>query len=188
MTWQFSIDVGGTFTDCFSISPSGESRCIKVLSSGLFKGRVDSAVSATQIKDSRRLHEPDNLWSGSKITLLPESHSPQTAQIENSCGASGTLQLNRSITCLQDASREPVRYEISMGEPAPLVAIRHSLGPPRTHHHSVERAHQVLAAVGRPAQVDALVPDGVCLPVLATLKQPSSRDAILLRSSPSYIP
>ncbi|MBL8854474.1 MAG: hypothetical protein JNK57_10950, partial [Planctomycetaceae bacterium] len=32
-TWRFWIDVGGTFTDCFGISPSGSwSRC-KVLSS-----------------------------------------------------------------------------------------------------------------------------------------------------------
>ena len=109
MTWQFAIDVGGTFTDCFSISPKGETRCIKVLSSGLYKGRVDSAVSATQIKDSRRLREPDNLWSGSKITLFPEGQLPRSAQIVDSCGASGTLKFDQPITCLQDASREPVR-------------------------------------------------------------------------------
>ena len=32
-TWQFWVDRGGTFTDCLGISPEGEVRTTKVLSS-----------------------------------------------------------------------------------------------------------------------------------------------------------
>ena len=33
--WQFWVDVGGTFTDCFAIDPSGTQHALKLLSSGV---------------------------------------------------------------------------------------------------------------------------------------------------------
>lgn len=56
--WQISADTGGTFTDCFGISPEGESRLVKVLSSG----RLRLTVTEVPDENTLRLRIPDG-WS-----------------------------------------------------------------------------------------------------------------------------
>ncbi|MCA9299162.1 MAG: hypothetical protein KDA28_08855, partial [Phycisphaerales bacterium] len=40
MKWQVWVDTGGTFTDCIGVSPGGEVRRAKVLSSGVLRARL----------------------------------------------------------------------------------------------------------------------------------------------------
>ena len=44
-SWEFWIDVGGTFTDCMARSPDKRTLRHKVLSSGVVKGRVGAGSS-----------------------------------------------------------------------------------------------------------------------------------------------
>src|SRR5215204_84392 len=44
MSWQICVDTGGTFTDCIAIDPSGCSRNLKVLSTGVLRVRVNVAT------------------------------------------------------------------------------------------------------------------------------------------------
>jgi 5-oxoprolinase (ATP-hydrolysing) len=68
--WQFSIDVGGTFTDVVARRPDGELVTYKLLSSGVIRGQCGEGSTADCIIDSRRIGEPDDLWVGYKLTLL----------------------------------------------------------------------------------------------------------------------
>ena len=69
-TWEFSIDVGGTFTDVVARRPDGELVTYKLLSSGVIRGQCGEGSTADGIIDSRRIGEPPDLWAGYKLTLL----------------------------------------------------------------------------------------------------------------------
>ena len=72
VTWQFWIDVGGTFTDCIARSPAGELRPIKVLSSGVTKGQIAERQGTNRIADPLREHDPDDFWLGYEIRFFDE--------------------------------------------------------------------------------------------------------------------
>jgi 5-oxoprolinase (ATP-hydrolysing) len=42
-TWKIWVDTGGTFTDCIAVDPTGQSRRLKVLSSGILRVKIISA-------------------------------------------------------------------------------------------------------------------------------------------------
>ena len=65
MTWQFSIDVGGTFTDCIAVSPSGRSTRLKVLSSAVTKGAIEQ-LESYGFRDSSRSEAVD-FWNGYSV-------------------------------------------------------------------------------------------------------------------------
>ena len=68
--WQFWIDVGGTFTDCFACHANGSLQSQKVLSSGVTKGMVADGSAATCIVDPRRNVDPAGVWRGYRLRLL----------------------------------------------------------------------------------------------------------------------
>ncbi|HEY5915859.1 MAG TPA: hydantoinase/oxoprolinase N-terminal domain-containing protein, partial [Chryseolinea sp.] len=43
-SWKIWIDTGGTFTDCIAVDPSGHSRNLKVLSSGILRIRIKRTI------------------------------------------------------------------------------------------------------------------------------------------------
>lgn len=47
--WRISADTGGTFTDCFAITPDGSERRCKVLSAGCLRSRIVEIVSAKHV-------------------------------------------------------------------------------------------------------------------------------------------
>lgn len=48
--WKIWIDTGGTFTDCIAISPGGNTRRLKVLSSGVLRIRIAKVVSGNSLQ------------------------------------------------------------------------------------------------------------------------------------------
>ena len=70
--WQFWIDVGGTFTDCFAHAPNGSLRSKKVLSSGVTKGTVADGSTENRIVDPRRDPDPRGVWQGYRLRVLGE--------------------------------------------------------------------------------------------------------------------
>ena len=68
--WEFSIDVGGTFTDCIARSPNGELRPIKVLSSGVTKGQIEDRQGTNRLVDPLRRHDAADFWIGYEIRFL----------------------------------------------------------------------------------------------------------------------
>jgi 5-oxoprolinase (ATP-hydrolysing) len=63
-------DVGGTFTDCFLVCPDQPLRCIKVLSTGVVKGRVARWRDSNTFIDPDRIPAPDGFWSNSLLRWL----------------------------------------------------------------------------------------------------------------------
>lgn len=120
-SWEFWIDVGGTFTDCVARDPSGQITQHKTLSSGVTKGRTSSDAGLArrgQIVDPARSRDPDRIWKGYRIGF---GVNPEQTHF--------VIGFENGILSLGDIS-VPVdsHYELISPEPAPLVAIRYLLG------------------------------------------------------------
>jgi 5-oxoprolinase (ATP-hydrolysing) len=122
MNWQFWIDVGGTFTDCFSQSPDGETQRLKVLSSAVTKGAVTKGTNdnGSSFLDTARVADPDGFWSGYRVHFFRTDGDCVLDTVVTNFVA-GEFQL--PFPCPADA----VRYELSSNEEAPILAIRRAL-------------------------------------------------------------
>lgn len=126
--WEFWIDVGGTFTDCFGRAPDGALARHKTLSSGITQGVAGSASSATEIIDRGRCADPADFWSGYELRLFnPLGKVIATRKVSAFNATSGTLQLDRPLDAAPHASQV---YQLASGEEAPILAIRYLLGLP----------------------------------------------------------
>jgi 5-oxoprolinase (ATP-hydrolysing) len=124
--WEFSIDVGGTFTDCIARTPAGELRPIKVLSSGATKGQVAELQGTNRLVDPLRTADPENFWPGYEIRFLDERGQPTlTTKVAAFHRRLGVLEV---ATLLPPSITAGTRYELSAGEEAPILAIRAALG------------------------------------------------------------
>lgn len=117
--WKFWIDVGGTFTDCIAVTPSGALRQFKTLSSGVVKGTAKTLAPAS-ITDPQRSVDPAEFWTGATCRLI--SGNGTTVQT-TTCIAfekvTGTLLLSDALT-----GEDIVAYELNLHLPAPVLAIR----------------------------------------------------------------
>jgi 5-oxoprolinase (ATP-hydrolysing) len=124
---EFWIDVGGTFTDCFLRDDHGTLRRHKLLSSGVTKG-VAASGDAAMIVDPARHADPADFWIGYELRLLNVDGSiAATSRVASFDQNTGTLRLESSLVVSRITGAS---YELSSGEPAPIVAIRHFLGLP----------------------------------------------------------
>ena len=78
------VDVGGTFTDCIvcdAVSPVGDRRCLKVLSSGVVRAHVTEILSANRYRLRFAAHDShsfavQDFWRGAAISLLSDGRPP----------------------------------------------------------------------------------------------------------------
>jgi len=137
-TWEFWIDVGGTFTDCVALRPDGSLRTHKLLSSGVYKGRVTEGSTPTAIVDPLRRADPPEFFRGWRLALLRGDGRVARSGETRPCGeserrddicvcafdaAAGRIELARPA-----ASEPGMSYELRCDEPAPVVGIRWLLG------------------------------------------------------------
>src|SRR5437879_1392365 len=125
MTWQFWLDVGGTFTDCLARAPDGRLLRRKVLSSGVTKGRVVEAALGHVVVESN-VSVPDGFWTG-YILFVFDEHGVELAadMVLNSVRDGKLLRLDTLDIGWPPQSRS---YEIASVEEAPILAIRLFLG------------------------------------------------------------
>src|SRR5689334_20125527 len=99
MHWQFWIDVGGTFTDCFARTPEGKLLRHKVLSSGVTKGIAASGSGSRCIVDSVRMDDPPQFWRGYRLRLLDEKgNSLAEATVADFCRLAGSFHLTPALS------------------------------------------------------------------------------------------
>jgi 5-oxoprolinase (ATP-hydrolysing) len=124
--WEFWIDVGGTFTDCFARRPDGSLLRHKLLSSGVTKGQTADSSTPLEIFDPGRAGDPDNVWAGYRLRLL-DGHGQPVAEgvVERFEARRGTLHLREPLSV---EVRRGQGYELYSREESPLVAIRYLLG------------------------------------------------------------
>jgi 5-oxoprolinase (ATP-hydrolysing) len=122
-SWQFWIDVGGTFTDCIGVTSDGKLRQFKTLSSGVTKGSIPQG-SDYSFADPLRISDPAEFWTGATCRLLSRNgetiHNTTVTVFDN---VTGTLQLKD----IPDRD-EIASYELDLNLPAPVLAIRWLLG------------------------------------------------------------
>jgi 5-oxoprolinase (ATP-hydrolysing) len=124
--WEFWIDVGGTFTDCFGRRPDGALLRHKLLSSGVIKGIVAGGSTRRVIVDPARGTDPAHFWRSWRFELIDAQGSLLgESVVAESGGVTGRLELATPLTV--DPTPES-RYELSSPTEAPLVAIRYLLG------------------------------------------------------------
>jgi 5-oxoprolinase (ATP-hydrolysing) len=127
-TWRFWIDVGGTFTDCLAISPEGQERFTKVLSSGLVKGTIDQVVDENSFIDSAQIGI-DQFWRDVDIHLLSAAGEELAqARVVRFEPATGRFQLDHGV--FNQSGPQPAKYELDCGFPAPVLAMHLIQGVP----------------------------------------------------------
>ncbi|MFO1005334.1 MAG: hydantoinase B/oxoprolinase family protein [Planctomycetaceae bacterium] len=120
--WRFAIDVGGTFTDCVGVSPVGQLKVFKTLSSGQTQGVVAELIDARTFADPARSHDPQRFWNGASLRF---SGVDLTFTIRHHDADAGQLTVVPDIPA---SIRVGSAYEISTGDEAPILGIRHLLG------------------------------------------------------------
>ncbi len=124
--WQFWIDVGGTFTDCFGVRPDGVIVRHKLLSSGITKGTPAADSTSRCVVDATRKNDPPNFWQGYDLRLLDASGTCVSAsRVASFDAATGSLTLERPLPTVATTRH---RYELVNTQTAPIVAIRYLLG------------------------------------------------------------
>src|SRR5262245_19066794 len=124
--WEFWIDVGGTFTDCFALAPNGSLRRHKLLSSGVTKGAVGAGSSSGAILDAARRNDPSGFWSGARLRLLDTAGGiVAESNVINFAAEAGALRLEPA---LDPPSQSGQAYELTTGDDAPVLAVRYLLG------------------------------------------------------------
>lgn len=127
--WEFSIDVGGTFTDCLARGPDGEFVQCKVLSSGVTKGQVTEFQGTNRCLDPGRVGDPPGFWTGYELRLLDQrGDSLFVTRVEGFDAHTGALLVAAVLPT--ETCPLPVSYELTSGEEAPTLAIRRVLGLP----------------------------------------------------------
>lgn len=123
--WEFSIDVGGTFTDVIARDPGGATRRMKLLSSGVTKGRVGAGSNGHAIVDAARVGDPPAFWTGWQLAILNEAGAATaTGDVTSFDPAVGKLQ----VRGLQHPPANGAHYELRCELEAPVVAIRYLMG------------------------------------------------------------
>lgn len=138
-TWQFWIDVGGTFTDCVFQSPTGIRESLKVLSSGVIKGRASQPINGNLLKAPTLTGYSDDFFNGFAIRFLDELRSESTDKqlakeesLKNIVGESVVEDYDSKTGEIkfQKISAQPncTSFELYSHQPAPLLAIRRAIG------------------------------------------------------------
>lgn len=111
--WHFSIDTGGTFTDCIATDPQGDTHRRKVLSSGVLRGEVASAQGRT-LHTAAAWARGENLFKSYQLTLPEAGFQGKILEQKG-----GRLKLDQELP-----GQTGQTLEISAGEEAPLLALR----------------------------------------------------------------
>lgn len=117
MTWTISVDTGGTFTDCFAISPEGKSSSLKVLSDGTVRGRFQQKVSEMEWMLEQDWDLPDHIFTNG---FLKNLRTGEESVILHSRERGKVLLLKTSWK----KSKIGDTIAFFTGEPAPIFATR----------------------------------------------------------------
>ena len=115
--WQVWVDTGGTFTDCLALSPNGDLRRCKVLSSSALRGRIDSTVDDLSFDVVARWPEAADFCRGFGLRILGEQEHTIVTQYDPK---KKRLRVTEPLAGLSAG----VAIELFTGEEAPVLAAR----------------------------------------------------------------
>lgn len=115
--WQIWIDTGGTFTDCLALSPTGELKRTKVLSSSFLRGRILQKTAPQTFQIATSWPFDPQLIKGYDFRIVGQEIFSKIANIQENA-----LILADDLI-LPEASKE-YDFEITTHEEAPVLATR----------------------------------------------------------------
>ncbi|MFM7516539.1 MAG: hydantoinase/oxoprolinase family protein, partial [Pirellula sp.] len=125
-SYQVWCDVGGTFTDCFVLTPDSHRLKLKVLSHGRMPGVIERWIDASTWVDPRRIGQPDRFWCSSSVVLYDDARNVVAQGIcSDFCGSTGAIEVKGPAH-----PQSAVAYELVPGIDAPVLATRMMLGVP----------------------------------------------------------
>ncbi len=137
--WQLQVDTGGTFTDCIAVSPSGEIRRLKVLSSSALRGRIAAPPGRRSVTIEGLPALPAGFFRGFLFRPVLRAHSDRLAEGR----PGGILALDWDPAALrldlaEDLDSIPEIAALAAGaacelvgpEEAPVLAARIATGTP----------------------------------------------------------
>lgn len=116
--WKIWVDTGGTFTDCIALTPAGEIRRLKILSSSVIKAEVKSVLPGNCLLVVANLHASADIFKNFFVRLAGEEIS---LRIESTNPAKGLIYLQSKIPKQIKAGS---RIEITSNEEVPVLAAR----------------------------------------------------------------
>ncbi len=127
LVWRFSVDTGGTFTDCVAVDPDGVVQRVKVLSSGALRGAVVRVASSRRIVVAAEWLSGANAERASRAVVgcefrpLGVERDAPGAVVVALTPESKQLELDRAPSFELNAGD---RFELRSFEEAPLLAAR----------------------------------------------------------------
>jgi len=117
--WNIWIDTGGTFTDCIAKDPNANLYHAKVLSKSALRGRVIKSLGENTYSVEMNWNAPGTIFKDFDFKLL--SFNYQTSKVLSIDSNSSILKLSHSLPITIE---QPIDFEISSGEEAPVLATR----------------------------------------------------------------
>ena len=114
--WQISIDTGGTFTDCLGLSPEGQMKRLKILSSSNLRGLVTAQLDPHTLKANFNWHIRQDIFEGFGFEVLGSSEKSIIQSID----------FDTNIIKLQSpvSVEQATEFQISSYEEVPVLAAR----------------------------------------------------------------
>jgi len=116
--WKIWVDTGGTFTDCIALTPAGEIRRLKILSSSVIKAEVKSVLPGNCLLVAATLHASADIFKNFSLRLAGEE---MPLLIESTDPGKGLIYLQSKIPKQIKAGS---RIEITSNEEVPVLAAR----------------------------------------------------------------
>lgn len=122
--WRVFVDTGGTFTDCLAVTPAGELRRGKVLSSGAVRASVREVLSPSSLViDGGWLDRP-GFAVGAMLRTAGHDAGSRIEEIETVGSGAARVRLAEPVAGVAGGLVPGDSVEVSTGEEAPVLAAR----------------------------------------------------------------
>lgn len=116
--WKIWVDTGGTFTDCIAITPAGEFKRLKILSSSVIKAEVKEILPNNGLVVAAGFHTATDIFRNFTVRI---SGSPARLKILHTHPAKGLIYFGSTIP---KQIKRGTRIEITSSEEVPVLAAR----------------------------------------------------------------
>lgn len=121
--WQLWIDTGGTFTDCIAITPAGETKRLKILSSSVLRGKVTDCTDTSTVALEIAWPTDKDIFRNFEFRSIDHAF---TCKIESVDFATNEVRL----TVPFPKTKTGASIEITSAEEVPVLAARLLTGTP----------------------------------------------------------
>lgn len=145
--WKIWIDTGGTFTDCFAISPEGNNKSLKLLSNATVRGKIKSQISKNEVEVEIEWPCTKDVYKDYSFLLSGEKQAYKVSAVntsENSIllkGNSKKIKAGQhfSLTAFEEVPVMAIRLltEMSLYDKVPKLELK--LGSTRGTNALLER-------------------------------------------------